>query len=158
MCVRVCELDCVGQIQSSVYTIDVNDAAQANFSNPAYVSTEGSGKNPSSDGLPSYEEAIGVVKTPTAPPSQARSTMEVVNEDASTRDSGDGSGGNGNGGATGGGRRHRRRQRHHRHHNSHTVNSDPNATDSEQSQRHRHRRGLRKHLAKMKRRNYTETE
>lgn len=129
----------------------MTDAAQANFSNPAYVSTEGSGKNPN-DGLPSYEEAIGVVKSPKPP---AQSTIEVVNEDVSTRDGDDGSGSGGNGGS-GGSRRHRRRQRHHRHH--HNVNSEPNATDGESSHRHRHRRGLRKHLAKMKRRNYTETE
>lgn len=152
----MCESACAGQIQSSVYTIDVNSGAQANFSNPAYVSTEGSGKAPSSDGLPSYEEAIGVVKSPIAPASQTRSTVEVVNEGETTRDGGDGSGANE---STTDGRRHRRRHRHHRsHHHSHNENSEPNATDSEPSRRHRHRRGLRKHFAKMKRRNYTETE
>lgn len=125
----------------------------ANFSNPAYVSTEGTTtKNPTNDGLPSYEEAIGVVKTPTVP--AAQSTIEVVNEDASTRDDG---GGDGSG--SGGGRRHHRRRRHHHRHNQNSHNSEPNATDNEQtSRRHRHRRGFRKHLAKIKSRHQTETE
>lgn len=133
---------------------------QSNFSNPAYVSTEGSAKNPSNDGLPSYEEAIGVVKKPIAPNvpvSQSRSTIEVINEDALARDEGDGSGGN-SGSGGGGGRRHRHRRRHHhRNHNSHNENSEPNATDNE-PRRHRHRRGFGKHLAKIKRRHHTETE
>lgn len=118
----------------------------ANFSNPAYVSTEGSGsKNPTNDGLPSYEEAIGAVKTPVTPASEARSTIEVLNEDDSTRD--------GDVNITHGGRRHRRRHRHHRHHhNSQNENSERNATDSE-PRRHRHKRGFR-----FKRRHHTETE
>lgn len=140
----LCDVSCfVGQTQSSVYTIDVNGGMPANFTNPAYVSTEASAKNPS-DGLPTYEEAIGVVKC--APIAPAQPTIAVVNEEE--RDDGDG-------GQLGNSRRHRRR-RHHRHH-SHNENSEPNAADSE-PRRHRHRRGLRKHLLKMKRRQHTETE
>lgn len=136
---------CVGPAQSSVYTIDVNDGVQTNFTNPAYVSTEISSKNPSvGDGLPTYEEAIGAVKTPTAP------TLELVDEDVSTI--GDDSGGGGRN------RRHRRHRSHRHHSDRHNENSEPNATDSEPPRRHRHRRGFRKHLAKIKRRSHTETE
>lgn len=142
---------CVGQ--SSVYTIDVNTAPPAEFSNPGYVPTEGStAKSPSNDGLPSYEEAIGGVKTPIAPASR----VEIVNEDGTTTRDGNGSGGSSDN-VTTGGRRHRRRHRHHRHrHGAHNENSEPSATDGE-PRRHRHRRGLRQHLAKIKRRQ-AETE
>lgn len=163
VCTRVCVYVSlgVGQTQSSVFTIDGNSAIQTNFTNSAYVSTEGTAKtSTSNDGLPSYEEAIGVtVKGPIA--SQSIPTIEVVNEDVSrdVDDSG-GGGGSGVGGASTGcsGRRHRHRRHHHRlNSDRHNENSEPNATEGE-SRRNRHRRGFRKHLAKIKRRHHTETE
>lgn len=143
---------CVGQTRSSVYTIDVHNSTPVNFTNPGYVATEGNVKSPSNDGLPSYEEAISGVKTPiapSAPPPQPMPTVEVVSEDSSNA-------------ASSRGRRHRNR-RHHRHHHHQSdgqnENSEPSAAPEEQ-RRHGHRRGhrLRKHLAKINRKNRPETE
>lgn len=150
LCVFLCVL-CIGQAQSSVYTIDVHNATPVNFTNPGYVSTEGTVKSATNDGLPTYEEAIGGVK-PSAPPAPSStpstappSTIDVVTEDS-------------NGSSSRGRRhRHRRHHRHHHHTDGQNENSEPSVPEEEQ-RRHHGRRGLRKHLAKMNRRNKPETE
>lgn len=135
---------------SSVYTIDVHNSTPANFTNSGYVSTEGAVKsNPSNDGLPSYEEAIATVKAPAVPaPStlQSVTTMEIVNEDSQNV-------------PTPRGRRNRR-HRHNRYAVAQNENSQPVAAPVEEPRRRNHRRGfrLRRHLAKINRRNRTETD
>lgn len=148
---------CVGQTPSSIYTIDVHNSTPVNFTNPGYVSTEATGKNPTSnDGLPSYEEAISGVKAsiepivPTAPQlsqlPQPRPTIEVISEDNSNASSSRG-------------RRHRHR-RHHRHHHHSDGQNENSAPIAPEDQRRHHRRGsrLRKQLAKINRKNRPETE
>lgn len=135
-----------------MYTIDVNHSAPSNFTNPGYVSTEGGVKGQTNnDGLPTYEEAISGVKVPVTPPVAPAAnvpTVDVVNEDNSN-------------GASSRGRRHRHRHRRHHHHSSEPQNeNDQPDAPSEQHGRHRQRRGfrLKRHLAKINRRNNPETD
>lgn len=148
-CLFICILLCVGQTRSGVYTIDVRTGAPTNFTNSGYVSTEGTVKAQSNDGLPTYEEAISGVKTPSAPPSSLQPSIELVNEDSQ----------NGGGSSRSGGRRHRRHHRH-RHHSDQQNNENAESNAPDDSRRHRHRRGfrLKRHLAKINRRNHGETE
>ncbi|XP_031618378.1 uncharacterized protein LOC116337719 isoform X2 [Contarinia nasturtii] len=138
--------------QSSVYTIDVAHSTPSyNFTNPGYIPTEGAVKGQSNDGLPTYEEAIAGVKTPNGPVTTAvptsPATVAVIDEENENVSSSRG-------------RRHRHR-RHRQQHNSdrQNENSQPDASE-EHSRRHRHRRGfrLKRHLAKINRRNHTETD
>lgn len=133
-----------------MYTIDVNRSASSNFTNPGYVSTEGGVKGQSNnDGLPTYEEAISGVKMPATPvtPAVILPTVDVVNEDNSN-------------GAASRGRRHRHRHRRHHHHSSEPQNENHQPDATEEHRRHRHRRGfrLKRHLAKINRRNNPETD
>lgn len=136
---------------SSVYTIDVHHSTPSNFTNPGYVATEGGVKSQSNDGLPSYEEAISGVKspivsaTPTAVP-----TVDVVNEETINASSSSSSRG----------RRHRHRHRRHHHQNSEQQNENDQPDAPEDHRRNRHRRGfrLKRHLAKINRRNNPETD
>lgn len=124
---------------SSAYTIEINGSQQQgvipNFTNQGYIMTETTNKSTqSNDGLPSYEEAIGINKLPTPVPSTAdiQPAEEVVVRDENTRD-----------------RRHRR----HRHRNQQPETDDPQQPQN--GRRRRRRRGfrLRRHLAKIARGN-----
>lgn len=138
-----------------MYTIDVNNINPSNYANPGYVPTEGATKNPNDnstyDNPPSYEEAIRQANTkpPIAPTPPVATvsypTLEVVNEENVT--------------SSRGGRRHRHHRRH-RNRSSEQSNENAQPEASEEHRRHRHRRGfrLKRHLAKMNRRNQDETD
>lgn len=130
-----------------MYTIDVNNANPTNYANPGYVPTEGAMKA-SNDGLPTYEEAVANIKQPIAPivTEIPRPTVEMINEEnqnvASSR-----------------GRRHRHHRRH-RNRNGEQANENTQPDGTDEHRRHRHRRGfrLKRHLAKINRRNQPETD
>lgn len=140
--------NCIGQ-SSSVYTIDVHHSSPSNFTNPGYVSTEGGVKSQTNDGLPTYEEAISGVKTPIDPvtPMVVVPTVDVVNEENSN-------------GSSSRGRRNRHRHRRHHHQSSERQNENDQPDAPEEQRRNRHRRGfrLKRHLAKINRRNNPETD
>lgn len=141
-----------GQSTSSVYTIDVNHSP-SNYTNAGYIPTE-SGNKPSqqlNDGLPTYEEAISGVKSSSSTPAATSNDNETcipientngmtsIDEPSSSRP----------------GRRHHRR--HRRHHADSNDAQNPDAQNTERPSGRRHRRALR-HLAKLKRRNRSETD
>lgn len=131
-----------------MYTIDVHNTNPSNYANPGYVSTEGVTKV-SNDGLPTYEEAIATIKQPMVPivTEISRPTIEIVNEDNETVAS------------SRGGRRHRNHRRH-RNRSTEQTNENTQPDTTEEHRRHRHRRGfrLKRHLAKINRRNQPETD
>lgn len=140
-------INCLGQ-SSSVYTIDVHHSSPSNFTNPGYVSTEGGVKCQTNDGLPTYEEAVSGIKTPIAPVTPVVvPTVDVVNEENSN-------------GSLSRGRRNRNRHRRHHHHSSERQNENDQPDGPEENRRNRHRRGfrLKRHLAKINRRNNPETD
>lgn len=136
---------------SSVYTIDdnPNPSASTNYTNAGYVITEDNNKasQRSSDGLPSYEEAIAGVRIPIvtlrAPrvataPSATNESNEVVNgsNEASNNDATQASSRRG--------RRHRHRNsRNHRRHRN-TENQQENGIANTHEEHERSRRGHRR--------------
>lgn len=120
--------------------------------NRGYVSSESTAKVQSNDGLPTYEEAVAGIKNPIVPvPSVAPTlpTAAVINEENENISS-----------SRGQHRRHRHRRHRHQHHNLEHSNDNSQPDTSEEHSRRRHRRGfrLKRHLAKINRRNRPETD